>query len=85
MTPTGHQKPLTHPHTHSHSLSLSLSLILSLSLSLSLPHPDDTHWSSKTSNPATGPIGSNNNELLGEVAGADVIIIDDIVGEFKLV
>ena len=47
------------------------------------PHTDDSHWSTKVPNPSLGPIASNNNELLGEVKGADVIIIDDIVGEWR--
>ena len=42
---------------------------------------DDNHWSSKASQ-ATNSTGPLSSELLGDVAGADVIIIDDIVGEY---
>lgn len=63
-----HPLHLLHPHLlHLHS-----------------PHftpPDDNHWSSKASQ-ATNSSGPLSSELLGDVAGADVIIIDDIVGTY---
>ena len=42
---------------------------------------DESHWTSKAAPGAPGPQGTGSSELLGEVTGADVIIIDDIVGE----
>ena len=42
---------------------------------------DESHWTSKAAPAAPGPQGTGSSELLGEVAGADVIIIDDIVGK----
>ena len=45
------------------------------------PATDESHWTSKAAPGAPGPQGTGSSELLGEVTGADVIIIDDIVGK----
>ena len=54
---------------------------LPLFSSLHFPATDESHWTSKAAPGAPGPQGTGSSELLGEVTGADVIIIDDIVGE----
>lgn len=69
------------PHLSSPLLfSSCLSYFLLFSPVLSFA-ADESHWTSKVAPPAPGPQGTGSSELLGEVAGADVIIIDDIVGE----
>lgn len=73
--------PLLHLPSPHFTPSISSIPISSTSTLLTSPPPDDNHWSSKASQ-ATNSSGPLSSELLGDVAGADVIIIDDIVGTY---